>query len=794
MKFSKSIVASAFYLLGTPSTTTTTGGGGTTTSIGLVAAFGSPLLPLSSFIHIPAKKNRMMTITAITATTINRRMTIDDEHEQHPQRFRNRMDLTMSLKNDSNDNDNDNEVNNNADNNDDSSESNVHVATTTVTSPQEDTPTTKTTTTKSNTAISAAMAKAMALKERAGRERLEAERMSTLLILDKISKLEAKLEKLNSISSSSSKPGQGQGQGQGSNDDIIDGNNNNNGSSDTSIDDRNKAKNKKQSQIKQKDEIAEQIAMLQKQLRIDNGNSASKKNTSKDGNGTGTGNDINNVKKTIDASAAPLVAPKRILNADNDNNSTSISIINTEDIKMPTELLQKRVNAYKSFSPTVQTLFARAVNLHSDSSSSSSSSFPDAYSDEEAYATAIIIKVYQIEQTRMKEGTTNTAPMDLLDIANAQAGYETLPPPVQYMVKEMMDLKSCTNNTEIVEKLVVKNKVTRTNDGGVEFKMEDPGDENGDENKNGDMKKEKEARGENRDFTEKEVDSALKLYDNLPMAMKIMLAQSVNVKNESNSTAVVTRLIEEKKLLPSEDGVEFVVFGSGDEMNNLDLEFGNEQKENAGMEFVMGMLPEVTRKEGMGPTEEDAMDFFRLLGKKTFNPRNKPEKIPGGYVIRGENKKANGEELVQALDAMLKESGSTTGTGVGVGDKLYYYYMKDPTVVTQEQFDQGDFENPVIVLTGNNLAPTTNRFVKPIVTVFGGFSIASFAVAVCLSTDLKMDIEVMETMTSPLLFAVLGTQIAHEFMHQLVALKDKVRACTLFVCLFVKCVCLCICV
>jgi len=37
-----------------------------------------------------------------------------------------------------------------------------------------------------------------------------------------------------------------------------------------------------------------------------------------------------------------------------------------------------------------------------------------------------------------------------------------------------------------------------------------------------------------------------------------------------------------------------------------------------------------------------------------------------------------------------------------------------------------------------------------------------------------MDVELMKTMISPLLFAVLGTQIAHELMHQLVALKDKV--------------------
>ena len=749
MKFSK-FSKTAFYLLGSSSSTTSN-------SSNLVAAFGSP--PLS---FIPA--NKMSYSRTIMSDIINDEH--HHQHQQHQQGFRNRMDLKMSLQN-NNDNDNDN----------DDSESNLHGDVATITPLQDASSTTRCvltktssttnpTTTSRSAAIAAALAKAQALKERAGRERLEAERMSTLLILDKISTLETKLDKLNSKSSSNKEI-----QRRPSRDES---NGNTNTNTNTNIDDVNKARNKKQSQIKQKDEIMEQIAMLQKQLQI----TTSPSQMNKDGNDNGT--------KTIDASMVPLVSPKRSLNIDDTTQrTTEISInVDTENIKMPKDLLQKRVNAYKSFSPNVQKLFARAVNLYSESSSASASaSYPDEFPDEQAYITAIITKSYQIEQTRILQGTTNSAPMGLLDIANAQAGYETLPPPVQYMVKEMIDLKSCRNNTEIVETLVQKHKVTRTIDGGVEFKMEDPGDDEKDE-KN---EKKKEVRGQNRDFTKEEVDSALKLYENLPMAMKIMLAQSVGVKSEGNATAVVNRLIEEKKLLPSADGVEFVVFGSGDEMSNLDLEMQmgntNAQKEGAAYTFIQGILPDVTRKDGQAPTEEDAMEFFRLLGKKTFNPRNKPEKIPGGYVIRGENSFASGEELVKALDAKLKES-DVNSTTTRIGDKLYYYYMKDPTVVTQEQFELGDYEKPVIVLTGKDLSPTTNRFVKPVVTALGGFSMASFAVAVCLSTDLNMDVDVMQTMTSPLLFAVLGTQVAHESMHQLVALKDKV--CT------VACVVLCI--
>jgi len=336
--------------------------------------------------------------------------------------------------------------------------------------------------------------------------------------------------------------------------------------------------------------------------------------------------------------------------------------------------------------------------------------------------------------------------MDLLDLANAQAGYETLPPPIRALVAENVDMKGNKNATAIVEKLIEAKKIKRTNDGGVEFSMDN------------DAENEKKERGEDREFTEKEIESAMGLYENLPAPMKAMLAQSVGEKNDGNTTAVVMKMIKEKKLLPSEDGVEFVVFGNEDD--------GKFMEEIEGAGYVQSMLPEVTRKEGQAPSEEDAMVFFGILGKNTFNARSKPERIPGGFIIRGENKLENGNDLVKALEAKFKES--------SIADKMNFYYIKDPTAVSQEKFEEGDFENPVIMLTGTDLSPDTNRLAKPVVTALGGISIASFAVAVCLSTDLKMDVDMVEKMTSPLVFSILFTQVAHEAAHQIVALKDKV--------------------
>lgn len=516
---------------------------------------------------------------------------------------------------------------------------------------------------------------AMALKKRAERERLEAERMATALLMDKIASLEKQLEKLS---------------------EKHDG----------------VASREEERVLQKEQDIRQQIALLKRQLE-------------------------------------PSKPSATITSIKSDKNAEEKVGFSSKDAavpSIPSDLKQKRIKAYRSFTPVVQSLFARAAKVENIED-----------------AEEVIENCYVLEQKRMQDG--NTAPMDILDIANAQAGYETLPPPIQFMIKESLDMKTCRNNTEIMEALILRNKVKRTSDGGVEFSMDDP-DLDNDEKEGGSSSgggSSSSKRGRMREFTKQEKEEALTLYESLPSAMKVMLAQSVGEVNENNSTAIVARLIEEKKLLPAEDGVEFVVFGNSDETI--------EKIQGSG--YIKGMLPEVTRKEGKSPTEEDAMIFFKeVLGKKTFNPTNKPERIPGGFLIRGQNTFDSGDDLIKALDSKLKES--------SVADKVYYYYIKDPSLVTEQQFEQGDFENPVIIITGNDLSPTTNPFVKPIVTAFGGLSIASFAVAVCLATDMKMDLDIVESMASPLVLSVLGTQVAHEAMHQLVAFKDKVSLFVLF--------------
>ena len=107
-------------------------------------------------------------------------------------------------------------------------------------------------------------------------------------------------------------------------------------------------------------------------------------------------------------------------------------------------------------------------------------------------------------------------------------------------------------------------------------------------------------------------------------------------------------------------------------------------------------------------SEEDADAFFaEVLGSKTFHPISRPERVPGGYIIRGDNrltskskptsKTSLSDELVAVLEKKLEQS--------SVAGKLQLHYIRDPTLVSEEQFETNSYELSVIMITGPNLSP-----------------------------------------------------------------------------------------
>lgn len=304
------------------------------------------------------------------------------------------------------------------------------------------------------------------------------------------------------------------------------------------------------------------------------------------------------------------------------------------------------------------------------------------------------------------------------------------------------------------------------------------------------------------EMTEENLRDAEESIENLPSPIRDVLARSVGLADGSNATLVLNELVKEGKLRPSEEGDGGTSFEiETDEVLDLFVD-ADDFVETAG--YVRSMFPECTRKPESTPSEEDVEKFFsECLGKATFNPTCKPESVPGGFLIRGENRckgrtttgdvddeeeENRGDALVEALDEALSSS--------SVASELRYHYVRDPTPASEEQIETGDVETPVLYVTGIDVSPDTNGWVKPTISILGLLAICSFALGTFAFNEIVANrlneaanavsaggtgaaddasLTWLKDLASPVALSVLGIQLAHELGHWFVAIKDKIK-------------------
>mmetsp|Transcript_18182 Transcript_18182/g.27275 ORF Transcript_18182/g.27275 Transcript_18182/m.27275 type:complete len:168 (+) Transcript_18182:1077-1580(+) len=109
--------------------------------------------------------------------------------------------------------------------------------------------------------------------------------------------------------------------------------------------------------------------------------------------------------------------------------------------------------------------------------------------------------------------------------------------------------------------------------------------------------------------------------------------------------------------------------------------------------MIESLFPKTTRREGEEPTEKEMMvamtDIF--VKDNTWSASGKPEKNPGGYIVRGITTYETGKELMEAVDKNLEKS--------SVRDRISIFYVFDPTPVTEEQMEGGE-RPPVLFVAG----------------------------------------------------------------------------------------------
>ena len=212
-----------------------------------------------------------------------------------------------------------------------------------------------------------------------------------------------------------------------------------------------------------------------------------------------------------------------------------------------------------------------------------------------------------------------------------------------------------------------------------------------------------------------------------------------------------------------------------------DIEFVDKSR------YVKELYPALARLEGVHPAAEQVEAFMtQILDRKTFMVTSKPERVIGGYYIRGRNLISEdhfGVELTGRLAARLDES--------AMKDEIDFYYFRDPSPVSDENFEMGYYENePLLYVTSKNATALYNYaapLTKLSVSLLSLFFAWIFVVAYCGNQPLLADrIDATLASGDPDLswvtdieaqtwISIIAIQLAHETAHRIVAWKDKVH-------------------
>ncbi|GFH44561.1 hypothetical protein CTEN210_01035 [Chaetoceros tenuissimus] len=312
-------------------------------------------------------------------------------------------------------------------------------------------------------------------------------------------------------------------------------------------------------------------------------------------------------------------------------------------------------------------------------------------------------------------------------------------------------------------------------------------------------------------ITEAELTSAVEYYTSLPKPMRQALAKSIDLDETMAAPAIIvlglyelsdslstTKLqsLYQQELNPKELIVDMksisdknAVFGKP-VLKEPDDPFNPfRQPDATNMEEINSMvenfLPRQTRKEGTVPTQPEVEVFttqvLGKIGKDTWSQSGPPEKISGGYLIRGSmasKLKDDGDALIAKLDEAIEDL-----LPAAWSEKYQVSYMTDPTPQMLE-FEEDLNGAAVLIVHSKDMSPEQNTLLSTGVSSISLFLAFVFAIGIFGQNDtimqrlqsaqgqLDYDLTWFNQLVSPFLIAIGITQASHEVAHLAVAKKE----------------------
>jgi len=217
--------------------------------------------------------------------------------------------------------------------------------------------------------------------------------------------------------------------------------------------------------------------------------------------------------------------------------------------------------------------------------------------------------------------------------------------------------------------------------------------------------------------------------------------------------------------------------------------------------YLEEFFPSVASLEDIRPSPEDVdlfvTDCLTGRGNRPFMVTSKPERVIGGYYVRGTNQFGFDEKnSTTANDRLVQEVYQRLQNHPTLKDKIDFYYILDPSPPTDEEMELEVNLNPLFLVTVKDpqtLYGISSPLTKAAITSSGLFATFLFSVGSCVlnpkinaaieksldslsssdSATTLIDFQWFFDLCLPLYLSFLGILFAHELGHRIVATYYK---------------------
>ena len=275
--------------------------------------------------------------------------------------------------------------------------------------------------------------------------------------------------------------------------------------------------------------------------------------------------------------------------------------------------------------------------------------------------------------------------------------------------------------------------------------------------------------------TESNKDDPRMAIESLPMSVRDHLAKKYGLSDGSNVDVFVSTLTNSDGQDTELSRIqELLIQSSADDDEYNDIEFIDRSR------YVEEFYPALARLEEVRPSEQD-MDVFvkEVLDQRWFQVRSRPERVIGGYYIRGYNSiddDFSGAILTERLAEKLSRS--------SLKDRVQFFFLNDPEPLSEEDWEMEAAPDKVLFIAAKDnerLTDGISLIEKLGVNALGlGFM---FVYSILTAESRPAPVELDGTQLSGVLsgagavFAsLLATQVCHEVGHQIAAAQGNFTA------------------